>query len=121
MLPLARAYKERAAFTSRGLLAALPAGPDAHQYVYFDLESGQGQLLLDRPGPELEDGQRLWDALHSRFDGELRRAVRVSMTDWPIIVYQWQTYFTRQMRQPRDPGNGPETGVSPERTATGRP
>jgi hypothetical protein len=121
MLPLARAYKERAAFTSRQLLAALPAGPDAHQYVYFDLESGRGQLLLDRPGPELEDGQRLWDALHTRFAGELRRAVRVSMSDWPIIEYQWQTYFTRQMSQPREPGNRLEPGVSPDRTAPGRP
>ena len=121
MLPLARAYKERAAFTSRQLLAALPAGPDAHQYVYFDLESGHGQLLLDWPGPELEDGQRLWDALHSRFAGELRRPVRVSMSDWPIIEYQWQTYFTRQIRQPRDPGNELEPGGSPDRAATGRP
>jgi hypothetical protein len=121
MLPLARAYKERAAFTSRQLLAALPAGPDAHQYLYFDLESGHGQLLLDRPGPELEDGQRLWDALHSRFAGELRRPVRVSMADWPIIDYQWQTYFTRRASQPPDPVNGLESGVNPDRAATGRP
>jgi hypothetical protein len=118
---LARAYKERAAFTSRQLLAALPAGPDAHQYVYFDLESGHGQLLLDRPGPELEDGQRLWDALHSRFAGELRPAVRVSMADWPIIEYQWQTFFTRRASQPPSPGNGLEPGTGADDDPTARP
>jgi hypothetical protein len=111
MLPLARAYKERAAFTSRGLLAALPAGPDAHQYIYFDLESGHGQLLLDRPGADLQDGQRLWDALHSQFEGELRRPVRVSMADWPIIEYQWQTFFTRRASQPKEPADRTEPGT----------
>jgi hypothetical protein len=116
MLPLARAYKERAAFTSRRLLAALPAGPDAHQFVYFDLESGHGQLLLERPGPELDDGQRLWDALQSHYAGELRRPVRVSMADWPIIEYQWQHYFTRRARDPQETSGGvqPEAETNPE-------
>ena len=50
-IPLVRAYKERAAFTSQHLLAAMPAGPDAHQYVYFDVATGNGKLLLARPGP----------------------------------------------------------------------
>ena len=79
MLPLARAYKERAAFTSQHLLAALPAGPDAHQYVYFDIASGSGELLLARPGPELPEGQRLWDALSEHFAGELMTPRRVTL------------------------------------------
>jgi arylsulfatase A-like enzyme len=112
MLPVARAYKERAAFTSRRLLAALPAGPDAHQFVYFDLESGHGQLLLERPGPELDDGQRLWDALQSHYAGELRRPVCVTMADWPVIEYQWQHYFTRRAaREPQQPDSAAQRGA----------
>ena len=34
--PLSIAYKERAAFTDDLLLAAIPAGPDAHQYLLLD-------------------------------------------------------------------------------------
>ena len=94
MLPLARAYKERAAFTSRHLLAALPAGPDAHQYVYFDVATGSGELLLARPGPELEDGQRLWDALTEHFAGELMTPRRIRVEDWPVIATQWRKYFS---------------------------
>jgi len=93
MLPLVRAYKERAAFTSQHLLAALPAGPDAHQYVYFDIASGKSRLLLDRPGPELAEGARLWDALHSHYGAELRPAARVTMGDWPRIEKEWENYF----------------------------
>lgn len=93
LLPLAHAYKERAAFTSRHLLAALPAGPDAHQYLYFDLQSGNGQLLLERPGPEPEDAQRLWDALEAHFPGELRSPTRVMLADWPAIDKAWRDFF----------------------------
>jgi hypothetical protein len=94
MLPLARAYKERAAFTSQHLLAALPAGPDAHQYIYFDIASGSGELLMARPGPELPEGQRLWDALSEHFAGELMTPKRVTLQDWPVIAEQWRKYFS---------------------------
>lgn len=94
--PLALAYKERAAFTSRDLLAALPAGPYLHQYVYFDMESGTGRLLLGRPGPELRDGQRLWDELHVHFDGELRPPTRVTLEDWPVFDEQWKNFLADQ-------------------------
>ena len=39
-IPLVLAYKERAAFTDDLFLAALPAGPDAHQYVLMDKSTG---------------------------------------------------------------------------------
>lgn len=93
MIPLARAYKERAAFTSSQLLAALPAGPDAHQFVYFDLASGNGKLLLARPDSSLPEGQRLWDAMQQHYPGELGRPVRVTMQDWPAIQLAWQNFF----------------------------
>ena len=96
MLPLARAYKERAAFTSQHLLAAMPAGPYAHQYVYFDIASGNGQLLMARPGPELPEGQRLWDALATHFAGELMTPRRVTLQDWPVIAEQWRKYFSNR-------------------------
>ena len=41
-VPLVLAFKERAAFTDRLLLAALPAGPDAHQYVLVDKTTRHG-------------------------------------------------------------------------------
>ena len=44
--PLALAFKERAAFTDRLLLAALPAGPDAHQYLLVDKVTRQARMLL---------------------------------------------------------------------------
>ena len=96
LLPLAHAYKERAAFTSRHLLAAVPAGPDAHQYLYFDLQSGNGQLLLERPGPEPDDAQRLWDALEAHFPGELKPPTRVMLADWPAIDYSWNQFFVNR-------------------------
>jgi arylsulfatase A-like enzyme len=93
MLPLVHAFKERAAFTSQHLLAAMPAGPDAHQYVYFDLATGNGRLLLERPGPELPDGERLWDALDTHFKGELRPGTRVTPADWPRLANEWTQYL----------------------------
>jgi hypothetical protein len=116
MLPLARAYKERAAFTTRHLLAALPAGPDAHQYVYFDIATGSGELLLARPGPELEEGQRLWDALAAHFAGELMTPARVTIEDWPLIALQWRKYFSNphtSLLQPAAAANGAvDSGVA---------
>ena len=72
---------------------AMPAGPDAHQYVYFDVATGNGKLLLARPGPELPDGQRLWDAMAMHFAGELRPPTRTTMNDWPAIGEAWRDYF----------------------------
>jgi len=93
MLPLVRALKERAAFTPNHLLAAMPAGPNAHQYVYFDLATGDGMLLLARPGPEVPEGAILWDALHEHFAGELKPATRTTIQDWPLIDEEWRNYF----------------------------
>ena len=47
--PLAIAYKERAAFDQDRLLAAMPAGPYAHQYVYFDFGKSQGPTAIGAP------------------------------------------------------------------------
>jgi len=92
--PLAVAFKERAAFSKDELLAALPAGPDAHQYLLFDLATGNGRLLLERPGSEQPESQRLWDALHSHFGAELKPAVAVTREDWPRIDQEWRDFFS---------------------------
>lgn len=110
LLPLAHAYKERAAFTSRHLLAALPAGPDAHQYLYFDLQSGNGQLLLERPGPEPEDARRLWDALEAHFPDELKSPTRVMLADWPAIDYSWNQFFVNREAEVREAMEARATG-----------
>jgi len=93
MLPLVRAFKERAAFTPDHLLSAIPAGPNAHQYLYFDIATGNGELLLERPGPELPEGQLLWDSLHSHFEGELKRPTRTTFEEWPKISEEWRNFF----------------------------
>lgn len=93
MVPLVRAFKERAAFTNSHLLAAMPAGPNAHQYVYFDIATGNGELLLDRPAPELPEGQLLWDALHQHFEGELKAPTRTTIDQWPRIAVEWRDFF----------------------------
>jgi hypothetical protein len=97
MLPLVRAFKERAAFTQSHILAAVPAGPNAHQYVYFDIATGNGELLLARPGPELPEGQLLWDSLHSHFAGELKAPTRTTIDQWPQIAAEWRDYFINRM------------------------
>ena len=99
MLPLVRAYKERAAFTTRHILAALPAGPYAHQYLYFDIGSGAGRLLMARPGPDIEQGALLWDALHTHYAGELMPPVRTEMSDWPAIDREWREYLVKKPAQ----------------------
>jgi len=93
MMPLVRAFKERAAFTPNHLLAAMPAGPNAHQYVYFDIATGNGELLLERPAPELPEGQLLWDALHRHFEGELKAPTRTTIDQWPRIAVEWRDFF----------------------------
>jgi hypothetical protein len=100
MLPLVHAFKERAAFTPNHLLAAIPAGPYAHQYVYFDIATGNGELLLQRPGPELPEGSQLWDALHEHFAGELRNPTKTRIEEWPKIAEQWSNFFIDQKKGP---------------------
>jgi hypothetical protein len=87
------AYKERAAFTDNLLLAALPAGPEAHQYVLVDKLTRQGRLLLGRPESDAPEAQYLWDAMWKHYAGELQRPVSVTRDDWPIIDAQWQLFF----------------------------
>ena len=111
MIPLARAFKERAAFTSSELLAALPAGPDAHQYVRFDISTGNGKLLLGRPNADDPEGQRLWDALQQQYSGELKAPTRVMIQDWPAIAEAWKNYFVDKRvtaaRSPATATSGP--------------
>jgi hypothetical protein len=93
MAPLAIAFKERAAFTPANMLAAIPAGPDAMQYLYFDLKTGNGKLLLERPTDDAESA-RLWDALVENYGGEMKRAVAVTQDDWPAIDDAWSNYLS---------------------------
>ena len=89
--------KERAAFTDDLLLAALPAGPEAHQYVLVDKAARTARLLLERPGADALKAQHLWDAMWAHYAGELQRPVSITREDWPIIDAQWNQFFV--MRQ----------------------
>jgi arylsulfatase A-like enzyme len=93
MAPLAIAYKERAAFTQQHLLAVLPAGPEAMQYMYFDLKSGNGRLLTGRPNSEDPAAQHLWDALIRHYGNEMKRPVVVTPQDGPAIDAAWANYL----------------------------
>ncbi|MFO1394856.1 MAG: sulfatase-like hydrolase/transferase [Steroidobacteraceae bacterium] len=108
--PLAIAFKERAAFTADHLLAAIPAGPDAHQYLFFDVRTGNGRLLLERPGADDPIAQRLWDAMGQHYGKELKTPVATTMDDWPKIDTAWSNFF-----QPRTPwrGDGPDYPAPP--------
>jgi hypothetical protein len=97
--PLALAYKERAAYTKQHLLAAMPAGPYAHQYLYFDFARKHGQLLLGRPDENLPEARRLWDAMNQHYGDELKKPVVITREDWPRIMYEWQTFI--EDRQPK--------------------
>lgn len=114
MMPLVRAYKERAAFTPEHLLAAMPAGPSAHQYVYFDIAAGNGELLLARPGPEQAEGQRLWDALHQHFEGELQPPTRTTIDQWPQIEVEWRDYFINRPEAAATRGPAPALATEPK-------
>jgi hypothetical protein len=92
-MPLSIAYKERAAFTDDLFLAAIPAGPDAHQYLLLNRATGNGRLLLEPPPPQLAADRHLWDAMSERFGDELKRPVSITMRDWPIIEAQWNQFF----------------------------
>ena len=98
-VPLSLAYKERAAFTDDLYLAALPAGPDAHQYLLLDRATGNGRLLLGPPSPESAAARQLWDAMAARYGDELREPVSITMEDWAIVEAQWSAFFiTREAR-----------------------
>ena len=100
LAPLALAYKERAAFTRDHILAAMPAGPDAHQYIYMDTHTGTGRLLRARPGDESVEAQRLWDGLSAYYGSELKPAVSTTRDDWTIIGKQWDDFLkTRDARE----------------------
>ncbi len=93
--PLAIAYKERAAFTKQHILAAMPAGPDAHQYLFIDLETGTGRLLMGRPEDEASIERHLWDAMAKYFGKELKPAVSITPEDWPRIDKSWEEFTKR--------------------------
>ena len=107
LAPLATTFKERAAYSDKMLLAAIPAGPYAHQYLLFDLASGKGRLLLGRPGPEDGAAQALWDGLHDHYRGELKAPVAVTMADWPRIDAEWDQFYRQLAGLP--PGNEGES------------
>ena len=94
--PLAIAYKERAAFTKDHLLAAVPAGPYAHQYLIFDLATGSGRLLMGRPEDESVHAQRLWDALAEHFGEELKSPADITPADWPRIEVEWREFLIKR-------------------------
>jgi hypothetical protein len=106
--PLALAYKERAAFTDRQLLAAMPAGPYAHQYIYVDLAADRGRLLMKRPDDTEPAARRLWDALHEHYAGELHQPVATTPADWPRIADEWTQFSTALVRHDdaRKPAGG---------------
>ncbi|MGH8130870.1 MAG: sulfatase-like hydrolase/transferase, partial [Steroidobacteraceae bacterium] len=73
-LPELLAGKQRAALSSRSLLAAIP-DPEggAPRYLYTDRHSPLPRPLAGRPDPAADpEAARLWDALHARFPGELQ-------------------------------------------------
>jgi hypothetical protein len=91
--PLALAFKERAAFTRDQLLAAIPAGPYAHQFLYIDFQKHHGRLLLERPLDDEPAAQRLWDAMQDHYEGELRKPVAVTRDDWERIDREWENFL----------------------------
>lgn len=106
MAPLAIAYKERAAFSKDYLLAAIPGGPNEHQYIFIDFPGNRGRLLLDRPGDADPEAQRLWDALFANYPGELKAPVAITPADWQRIEKEWADFSSRQAGQQiagRDP------------------
>jgi len=91
--PLALAYKERAVFTKHQLLAAMPAGPYAHQYIFLDFDKRHGRLLMARPGEDEPAARRLWDAMEEHYKGELRAPHAVTSEDWARIENEWRTFI----------------------------
>ncbi|MEX2148923.1 MAG: sulfatase-like hydrolase/transferase [Steroidobacteraceae bacterium] len=66
------AKKERAAISGQLLLAALPSQEGGQKYFITNRQDPHPSLLEGRPDPVMRPTEsRLWDALHSRFPGEL--------------------------------------------------
>lgn len=80
--------KERAALDETRLLAVMAAAPGGHQYLLLDRQSGQGRVLLGRPDSTDPGAQRLWDALHRNFAGELKSPVALMPTTQQQIAHQ---------------------------------
>ena len=98
-MPMSIAYKERAAFTDDILLATMPAGPDAHQYLLLDRSTGNGRLLLEPPPPEAAAERGLWDAMTKSYGDELKRPVSITMDGLAHMEAQWNQFFvTREAR-----------------------
>jgi hypothetical protein len=76
--------KERAALDATRLLAAIPGAPDGHHYLLLDRQSGQGRVLFGRPDSSDPSAQRLWDALHNNFPGELAPPLVMSQMEIPF-------------------------------------
>jgi hypothetical protein len=93
MAPLAIAFKERAAFTQKSLLAAMPAGPEAMQFLYFDLAAGRGRILSAPPGVDEPEVKRLWDAIHDHYGDEMKPLMVVTRNDLPRFDAAWANYL----------------------------
>ena len=68
------ADKERAAFTSRAMMAAIPLSPEAtqHKYIFVDRQTWQAHRVTAAPDASTEPEARLlWDALHAEYGEEL--------------------------------------------------
>ena len=87
---LVTTFKERAAFIPGHLLAALPAGPYAHQYIYLNFAEHQGRLLMARPGESEPVAQRLWDAMFDHYAGEMKTPTSTTPEDWARHDIEWE-------------------------------
>lgn len=94
-VPLVIAFKERAAFTDRLLLAALPAGPKRHQYLLLSRQTGNGKLLMARPSGDEPEAQHLWDAMNAYYGAELKEPTAVTAEDLPDIDRGWEQFFSK--------------------------
>jgi Sulfatase len=92
-MPLLLAFKERAAFTDSLFLAALPAGPDAHQYILIDRASGNGRVLMGPPEAARSAERALWDAMAAEYGDELKPPMTVTREDWAAIGRGWDKFF----------------------------
>jgi arylsulfatase A-like enzyme len=91
-VPLVISFKERAAFTEKLLLAALPVGPDAHTYLLIDKATSNGRVLMGPP----ENGtaeRALWDAMTGQFAGELKSPVSITFDQLPDVDRAWMNFF----------------------------
>jgi hypothetical protein len=107
-VPLVIAFKERAAFTDDLLLVALPAGPDAHEYLMLDRQTGDGRVLEGPPAEEDVAERHLWDAMMEQFAGEMQPPTNVELEDLPAISEGWAEFFSSPER--RRPIEGPAAG-----------